>query len=238
MFLIMFLGIIAYIAGVAPATGQADGITPGAANGAFDIPAQPLASALNIYGAAARIQIFVDTELTSGRRSAPLKGVFTAEGGLENLLVGTGLTARSIADDGYTLVPLRSSVTAGAVSAATPASSALRFSGYSAALQAALREAVCDHADTREGSYRTLVRLWIDASGSVAQAILLTSTGNAARDAVLSGALQNLTVDEPPPDLPQPVTLLLAPNAEIADGYCSIGRDPSRQADVGGGSAR
>jgi hypothetical protein len=59
----------------------------------FDIPAQPLASALTAYGTTTRIALFVGTNLVVGRRSVTLKGLFTAEAGLQSLLAGTGLVA-------------------------------------------------------------------------------------------------------------------------------------------------
>jgi hypothetical protein len=72
----------------------------------FDIPAQPLAAALNAYGAATHVQLFVDSSVTSGRRSTALHGAFTPEAGLLSLISGTGLTARPVGDQGITLIPL------------------------------------------------------------------------------------------------------------------------------------
>jgi hypothetical protein len=187
----------------------------------FDIPAQPLASALSAYGAATRIPLFVDTELTEGRRSAALKGVFSAEGALKNLLAGTGLEARAIGDQGFTLVSPPSARTgseARGPGAMSP--TILRFNNYSAAIQNAMRAALCHHEETRPGSYRVLVRLWIGASGAVTGTELMTSTGNSARDVLLSDAFQGLVVGTPPPaDLPQPVTLLVT-SGNRSPGYC------------------
>lgn len=79
----------------------------------FDIPAQSLAGALNAYGSATHVQLFVDAALTSGRRSAALHGVFTPEAGLLGLIARTGLTAFPIGDEGFTLVPLHEGQRAG-----------------------------------------------------------------------------------------------------------------------------
>jgi hypothetical protein len=62
----------------------------------FDIPTQSFGSALSAYGVATRIQLFVDTELAAGRRSTALKGVFSFEEALKDLLAGTGLEPRAI----------------------------------------------------------------------------------------------------------------------------------------------
>jgi hypothetical protein len=211
---------------------------------AFDIPAQPLADALNAYGAAAHTQLFVDAELTAGRRSTAVRGRFTLEAALQSLLVGTDLVARPIGDKGFTLVrPALRDTGAGDVrSVRSPVSpSVLRFIDYSAAVQSAVQARLCRRDETRPGTYRTLIRLWIDGSGAVLRAVLLTSTGDDRRDAALSTALQALTVGEPPPPgLPQPVTLLLAPGAAPLAGDCTAGQPEQRRADaeLGGGGLR
>ncbi len=201
----------------------------------FDIPAQPLARALNAYGSATHIQLFVDATLTSGRRSAVLHGVFTPEAGLLGLIAGTGLVAFPIGDEGFTLVPLQDGKSKGRGGQVQPNMPplALRFAEYSAQLQRDLTITLCQHEDTRPGSYRTLLRLWIDSSGSIAQAELLTSTGDHARDTKLLSALRNSTVGgSPPPDLRQPITLLLAPGAKSVEEYCSPANTTSRRAGV------
>jgi hypothetical protein len=211
---------------------------------AFDIPAEPLADALNAYGAAAHTQLFVDAELTSGRRSAAVRGRFTLEAALQSLLVGTDLIARPIGDKGFTLVrpSLRDTGTGELCAARSPISpSVLRFIDYSAAVQSAVQARLCRREETRPGTYRTLIRLWIDGSGAVLRAALLTSTGDEQRDAALSSALQALTVGEPPPPgLPQPVTLLLAPGIAPLAGDCLVGQPEQRRADaeLGGGGPR
>lgn len=54
----------------------------------FDMPAQPLAAALESFMAAAKVAVFVDSATISGRRSAALQGSFSPEGALRSLLVG------------------------------------------------------------------------------------------------------------------------------------------------------
>jgi hypothetical protein len=109
-----------------------------------------------------------------------------------------------------------------------------RFGSYSAAVQAALRSALCGHEETRPGTYRSLIRLWIGASGAVARAELLTTSGDAARDAVLFAALRAIAVGEPPPpDLPQPITLLLVPSGALAARYCPDGASALGRAKAG-----
>jgi hypothetical protein len=202
----------------------------------FDIPAQPLGSALSAYGAATRIQLFVDTELTAGRRSAALKGVFSVESALESLLAGTGLAARAIGDQGFTFVSLPSAQAGGGPSVPGAISpTVLRFNSYSAAIQDAMRGVLCRHEEARPGPYRTLIRLWIGVSGVVTRTEFITSTGDSTRDGMLSGAFQGLAVGTPPPaDLPQPVTLLVTSGSRPS-GYCPEGGSAIRRTDANRG---
>jgi hypothetical protein len=186
-----------------------------------DIPAQPLATALEAYCAAAGIQMFVDTGSVAGRRSVAVQGEFTRASALQSLLSGTGLAARFVGDQGFTLVSLPS-----AEADADPSSRAglarRRFGGYSAVLQAGLRKALCRSEETRPGTYRFLGLFWIGALGTISRTELVTSTGSSARDAALLTALQGLAIGEaPPPDLPQPVTLLLTADATVTAEYCA-----------------
>ena len=179
-----------------------------------DIPAQPLATALDAYCAAAGVQMFVDTDSIAGRSSVAVRGEFTREDALQRLLSGTALAARFVGNRGFTLVsPSSADADAGANR---------RFDGYSALLQTGLRKALCRSEQTRPGTYRLLGRLWIGALGTISRAELITSTGNGVRDAALLSMLQDAAVGEaPPPDLPQPVTLLLIADTTVAAEYCS-----------------
>jgi len=108
-----------------------------------------------------------------------------------------------------------------------------RFSGYSAVLQTGLRKALCRGEETRPGTYRFLGRLWIGTLGTISRAELITSTGSGARDAALLTTLQGVAIGEaPPPDLPQPVTLLLTADATIAAEYCAASGPELRSAKV------
>ncbi|MGH6782567.1 MAG: TonB-dependent receptor plug domain-containing protein, partial [Sphingomonadaceae bacterium] len=64
---------------------------------AFDIPAQPLSSALLSFSRTTGRQILVAPALTERRTSRPAKGLLSAEAGLERLLAGSGLSVRASA---------------------------------------------------------------------------------------------------------------------------------------------
>lgn len=57
----------------------------------FDIPSQPLPSALNAYAKQAGIQIFFPSKQIATIPSAPLKGALTGEEALRRLIAGSGL---------------------------------------------------------------------------------------------------------------------------------------------------
>ncbi|WP_083742362.1 STN domain-containing protein [Bradyrhizobium mercantei] len=182
----------------------------------FDIPSQPLDTALSTYGAITRIQLLFDPGLTDGRRVNRLRGVFTPEAALQQLLSGTGLAARMIGEQGFTLVADEPPAGAAEVSP-----SVRRFNTFSASVQGALRAALCRDRETEPGSYRMLAQLWIGPSGTTDRVELVTSSGDDRRDALLLASIRGLAIGASPPgDLPQPVTLLVTPRGKTA-GYCS-----------------
>lgn len=189
---------------------------------AFMIPAQPLAEALSAFGEATRIPMFIDGELVRGRRSTEVSGLHTSADALRDLLAGTGLVAHSIEGKGFTLTAVSPPSGSG--------DGADRMSGpgverYAAAIQLALHEVLCRHRETRPGTYRSLIRLWIDATGGVTRSDVLTSTGDPRRDLLLAAELRSLAIGEPPPaGLRQPVTLLLRPSPASSLDYCLLAR--------------
>lgn len=199
---------------------------------AFDIPAQPLISALSSYGAATRVQLFVDAALMSGRFSTAVKGTFSPADALKALLTGTGLEAAAVSNRGFTLTALPIS----AHSSGMPAEAsigALRFNAYSGMIQHAMRDVLCRYEQTRTGPYRLVTRLWIGASGLVTRAELISSTGDISRDNILSGSFHELSIGSPPPaGLPQPVTLLIDRD-ETQSGYCERARSSIRRVEWG-----
>jgi iron complex outermembrane recepter protein len=60
----------------------------------FNIPAQPLASALTAFGRQAGIQVLVDSASVAGKTSTPVSGAMVADQALRQLLGGTGVSYR------------------------------------------------------------------------------------------------------------------------------------------------
>jgi Secretin and TonB N terminus short domain. len=69
----------------------------------FEIPAQPLDSALAAFSAVTRVQVLVPGEFTQGLRSPGVSGSYSQEQALSRLLQGTGLSASYIDGDSVTL---------------------------------------------------------------------------------------------------------------------------------------
>lgn len=174
----------------------------------FDIPAQPLDTALDAYGSVSRMQILYETALTAGRRSTVVKGLYTEEAALRLLLAGTGIEVAYTQERAFTLVrsrlpdPARRATRAGHVAIYD------RFLGD---LQTRMLAALCAHPDTRPGAFRLAVQFRITGAGTVEDLLLLSSTGIVARDGAITGLLTGLALAErPPPGMPQPVTMVLA----------------------------
>lgn len=194
----------------------------------FDIPAEPLAKALDAYSAATGREVFYDGAVGAGQRSAEVKGTFTPYNALKMLLSGTEFAVSPSGPGGYTLLhaPEKS---ARAVAAARIASDR-QYTRYFAIIQANIRTALCRNAETRPGSDRFLFKFWIAPSGAVQRSELTRSTGNQARDAALAEVLRSLTFDEPPPaHMPQPITMVVFPRNAAA---CDLAHAVARSAGV------
>lgn len=85
----------------------------------FDIPAQPLATALTAFGQQSGLQVSAQAPLVEGRSSSPVRGALSPMLALSQLLAGSGLTFRVVgstvtlepapasADGAITLGPVR-----------------------------------------------------------------------------------------------------------------------------------
>lgn len=182
----------------------------------LDLPAQPLASALVRYGALTQQSTLYRSSLVDGRTSAPVHGRYTAEAALNLLLAGTGLSADKIENDPAGAFVLKPG--GDGIATASPAATA-DLAGYPALVQMHVLSALCSEPQAQPGGYRILLSFRVDAAGQVQQPALLTTTGDARRDAAVLDALQRVRMDyAPPPELPQPFSILILPRA--ADRIC------------------
>ncbi|MDR0280270.1 MAG: STN domain-containing protein [Paucimonas sp.] len=164
----------------------------------FHLAAQPLGKALQAYGELTGMAVLVDGALLKGRRSAAVRGRFSAGDGLTRLLDGTGLGARYTGEQAFTLVPL----TRAAQVPARP------DKPFVAALQRAVIRRLCEYPELYPGTFRAALQLWFDRGGVLQRVSLLGPTGDKDVDEALPGALQGMQLGRAAPALP--VTLLLA----------------------------
>jgi hypothetical protein len=191
-------------------TGREDGLGQGR-QFQFNIPAQALRDALLDYTKVTGLGVLVDDAVASDRRSSPVSGSFTAEQALRTLLAGTSFDFQYIAAGAFTLVP--APVISGR--------DAGRDERYFRTIQNVVKYTLCSRAQTLPGGYRAVIQLWINASGIVLRSALLGSTGNPARDQMLSDTLDGLPLGAAPPaGLPQPVTLIILPRAPDVTQDC------------------
>lgn len=182
----------------------------------FDIPPQPLVTALRAYSEATGIAVLVDTGLTESRASTGVHGKFGAAAALQQLLLGTGLVARYASRDAFTLalderevgIPLAANDGSATSDNEHPFAVAENYGG---SLQAEIEKALCRSERTRPGSYRLAMQVWISPAGAVERTKLLDSVGSDAIDAEIIEIMAGVRIDPPPAGMPQPLTILLLP---------------------------
>jgi hypothetical protein len=163
---------------------------------AFDIPAQPLATALEAYSSVTGMETLYDSTVARERRSAAVRGSFTAAHALRALLSGTSLTVRSIAHDAVTIERPPASVQP----AAGPDPDNSTHGSYYSLVQAGLQRAFC--------------KFTITQIGVIHQPSLVGTTGNGDRDRMIARALDGMSIGRPPPaDLQQPIMMVILPRS-------------------------
>jgi TonB family protein len=183
----------------------------------FNIPSQPLESALEAFGTASRLQVLYETALTKGLRSTEVKGMYTLEVALRRLLLGTGLDFDYTEERAFTLVPAQLR------SLAAQARSIASFHQYLGTVQASVMAALCGRAETRPGAFSLAMQFWIGGSGRIEKSSLLKSTGAGSRDAAIADTLAQVAFSAPPPaSMPQPVTMVLRAGPPSGDDACAV----------------
>lgn len=193
---------------------------------AFDIPPQSLLTALRSYSEVTGQAVLVDNTLTAGRNSAGVHGSFDKIEALQQLLAGTGLIASYSSDQAFTLKQAKPDESAGKTMREQPES--LAFGGieaviehYAGRIQAPIEQALCQLRDGRPGTYRLALQIWIASSGDVERTKLLSTTDNRRRDDDIRRTLDSLSLEPPPPGMPQPITLLLLPTRPTGAAMCA-----------------
>ncbi len=187
---------------------------------AMNIPAQPLASALQAFSSVTGIETLYDSAVARERRSTAVVGTFTASEALQLLLAGTRLSARAIAQDAVTIEQAQAS--AHVVVGPPPDRSANRL--YFGVIQAGLERALCDEEQVRPGGYRAVLKFTIAADGQIRQPSLVGTTGNEQRDRIIARKLDGVSLGVPPPaDLQQPIMIAILPQPSGTARSCARG---------------
>jgi hypothetical protein len=179
----------------------------------FDIAAQPLAQALEVYGNVTGWEVLYNSNLAVDRRSSAVHGSFTPEAALRSLLAGTGLAAQYTDDKSVVLVSNATAVLppVAGTTADTLAATRLNYFGL---IQNRMRTALCADSDARAGHYRIAAQFWIGESGNVVRYQRLGSTGEAETDRRIDRRLRDLRIGSSPPQgFAEPVTILVVPQA-------------------------
>ena len=202
--------------GLAPSPGNAAG--PVSSRAArllveFDIPALPLATALDRFAIASGRSALFSSTLVEGRTASPVRGRYAPPDALRRLLDGTGLMVEEVITGQFVALVVKLASPQALASAAVERAAAQdRLLAYDSLLQARMWAAICADPQTARQDYQSLLRFEVDPVGRVARAQLLGTTGDRRRDAALVSALHRVQIGRPPPpELVQPVTLLILP---------------------------
>jgi hypothetical protein len=172
------------------------------------------------YAKATGVEVFVDHALVVGRRSGLVRGVYSFEAALQQMLTGTGLDICRAAPRAYTLVamPLREPP-----SDRAPAWSADRTrSPFFTALQASVKQTLCAQPEIVPGQYRAALVIWTDPVGRVVEARLLGASVDVQAARRLLDGIKGVSVGQPPPaGLEQPVTFVILPRRPDQTGDCA-----------------
>lgn len=199
---------------------------------AFDIPEQPLVTALQAYSAVSGVAVLYESGLEGSQHSVAVAGEFTREAALRALLGNTDLLLRYSRADAVTLsdpsiaapdeppgvLPAAADLaldTLHVAGASNRAPDRTALANYVIAIQRDIQDALRNSPAARGGGgYRVGVDLWVDASRAVERTQVFRSTGDPDRDIAIVSALQGLTFRQSPPDdTPQPVRVMIVVTA-------------------------
>jgi hypothetical protein len=217
----VILAFVLMVGMIAPAVGQS---APQERPIGFDIPVQPLSKALYAFSAATGIEILVDARYAAGRQSTGVKGRMAPRDALEILLAGSDLVAQEF---GSGTVTLKTATLA--LSGRVPRASSSGDLPYFADIQRAVQQALCNDARTSPGHYRLALKLWIGRSGTVLRSQRLDTTGDQNLDVVVDTTVEAIRIARPPPpDLPQPVTVVISRESPASINCPSAAPDSRR----------
>jgi hypothetical protein len=194
----------------------------------FDIAPQSLQDALERYSQATGRSVIYQGQLAQGHVAPALRGRFSADEGLRQLLQGSGLMSQYSDRNRVVLLPATPQQND---APAVPVVLGAAQRAYFGSAQRRLRERLCHDRRVAPGHYRAAVAMRVDPQGHVSDLALLDTTHDAERDAALVEALSAITFDAPPAGMPQPLTLLILPRDAARSDDCA-GLRPTERHEV------
>ena len=198
----------------------------------FDIAAQNLGDALDLYSRRTGIAVLMD-QRHAQRQSGAVRGAHAPGAALQILLTGTGLQARQSDAQAVTVyAPAGAAATPEPPPAAVVAAADIPgarqggadVAAYVSRLQHVLLGLLCRAAQTRPGGYRLALQLYLNRAGVVDRVQLLDTTGLPARDKAIARLVLGMQVGAAPsPSMPQPVSSRLLPQGPGSEVECAPG---------------
>ncbi|HEU0095176.1 MAG TPA: STN domain-containing protein [Rhizomicrobium sp.] len=190
----------------------------------FAIPPQPLADALDAYGATTGIELLYNSRLTAGLKSPGVRGNMGADVALAELLSGTNLTPAQSLTGVTTLVLSAQSVTyatSSPIHGAMLQLDTMRVEApmptdhhfYAVTVGYAIEGALRRDRILRNANYHIDMNVWVTATGGVQNFEFLTPGRDAKLHSTIAMIVRHVTIGQAPPeDLPQPVHVQILAN--------------------------
>ncbi len=187
----------------------------------FEIPAQPLQTALEAYAKRFDVQVFYKAELVQGLRSAPVSGVYSEDDALLHLLDGTGLKATFVSPQDISITAINTDRAETRQASLEPSSATLSlaplrieaspydvmlYDSYAHLVQARIRNVLGAEPTESLAGRGIWIMVWVDPKGFIRQAVVIASSGDGRADARILEVVNGLSVlEQPPVGLPQPL---------------------------------
>lgn len=185
---------------------------------AFDIPAQPLDSALAQYFRVTGVQLLYDSALTTGRRSSPIHGNYAPREALRLLLRGTGLVARYSRTNAAILTTPETTGDAALIplgrvvvreQAAPPRLTMIQRMEFYGRLENELQAYLRNDQRTDRLSFNALISVRVAAGGKLVDLKISRGSGDARIDRLVVEVLAGRSVSSPPDGIGQPLLVSL-----------------------------
>lgn len=221
-----FIVIAGFCDGIAVASEESKALAPKIT---FQIPEQPLVTALQAYSEESGVHVLYQSGVEVGQLSVAIGGEFTRESALKTLLGNSNLVVRYARADSVVLVnpasaksddPPEEVVLGGGADlaletlhVASPhviAPDRAALNDYIGVIQRDVQQALRKGGKKSSGNYRVGLDLWVDPSRIIRKTEVFRSTGDRERDVAISEVLQGLVIrQDAPARTQQPVRVMI-----------------------------